>query len=80
MFNQGSGQLHGFWYYEAERTFRQIAAEDPNCAMAYWGMSMANWENTKRSKGFITKAVELKDKVSERERLYISAQEAFLAA
>ena len=79
MFNQGIGQLHGFWYYEAERTFRQIAAEDPNCAMAYWGMSMANWENTKRSKGFITKAVELKDKVSERERLYISAQESFLA-
>ena len=79
MFNQGIGQLHGFWYYEAERTFRQIAAEDPNCAMAYWGMSMANWENTKRSKGFIAKAVELKDKVSERERLYISAQESFLA-
>ncbi|HAT20321.1 MAG TPA: alkyl hydroperoxide reductase, partial [Verrucomicrobiales bacterium] len=21
-FNQGVGQLHGFWYYEAERTFR----------------------------------------------------------
>ena len=79
MFNQGIGQLHGFWYYEAERTFRQIAAEDPNCAMAYWGMSMANWENTKRSKGFIAKAVELKDKVSEREKLYISAQESFLA-
>ena len=79
MFNQGIGQLHGFWYYEAERTFRQIAAEDPNCAMAYWGMSMANWENTKRSKGFIAKALELKDKVSEREKLYISAQESFLA-
>ena len=79
MFDQGIGQLHGFWYYEAERTFRQIAAEDPDCAMAYWGMSMANWENSKRSKGFIAKAAELKDKVTDREKLYISAQEAFLA-
>ena len=41
-FNQGVGQLHGFWYYEAERTFRQIASRDPKCAMAYWGMALAN--------------------------------------
>ena len=27
MFNQGMGQLHGFWYYEAERTFREIVHE-----------------------------------------------------
>src|SRR5437870_7703886 len=25
-FTQGVGQLHGFWYYEAERSFRQAAA------------------------------------------------------
>ena len=79
MFDQGIGQLHGFWFYEAERTFRQIAAEDPDCAMAYWGMAMANWENSKRAKGFIAKASERKDKASERERLYINAQEAYLA-
>src|SRR4051812_46916545 len=23
-FNQGLGQLHGFWYFEAERSFRQV--------------------------------------------------------
>ena len=79
MFNQGMGQLHGFWYYEAERTFREIASRDPNCAMAYWGMAMANWGNTKRAKGFIAKASELKEKITAREKLYISAQEAFLA-
>ena len=28
-FNQGVGQLHGFWYYEAERSFRQVAMLDP---------------------------------------------------
>ena len=31
LFDQGVGQLHGFWYFEAERTFRQIAANDPDC-------------------------------------------------
>ena len=41
-FDQGVGQLHGFWYLEAERSFRQAAAIDPACAMAYWGMAMAN--------------------------------------
>ena len=29
-FNQGVGQLHGFWYFEAERSFRQVAKLDPN--------------------------------------------------
>ncbi|MGE9267529.1 MAG: peroxiredoxin family protein [Verrucomicrobiales bacterium] len=79
-FNQGVGQLHGFWYYEAERTFRQIAAHDPDCAMAYWGMALANWENPKRAKGFIEKAVEkseLEGRALKRERMYIAAAADF---
>ncbi|MDX1564361.1 MAG: hypothetical protein R3236_03095, partial [Phycisphaeraceae bacterium] len=32
-FNQGIGQLHGFWYFEAERSFRQVITLDPDCAM-----------------------------------------------
>ncbi|HRQ90586.1 MAG TPA: hypothetical protein PLA50_17460, partial [Bacteroidia bacterium] len=32
-FNQGLGQLHGYWFFEAERSFRQAAALDPDCAM-----------------------------------------------
>ena len=70
-FDQGVGQLHGFWWFEAERSFRQAADLDPDCAMAYWGMAMANFSNQSRSKGFIEKAVALKDKVSRREKLYI---------
>ncbi|MEC9055267.1 MAG: alkyl hydroperoxide reductase, partial [Verrucomicrobiota bacterium] len=77
-FNQGLGQLHGFWYYEAERTFRQIASRDPNCAMAYWGMAMANWENEKRGKVFIKKASELKEHATEHNRRYIEAQSNYL--
>jgi len=78
--NQGVGQLHGFWNFEAERSFRQAASIDPDCAIAYWGMAMANINNSKRAKGFIAKAVERKDKVSERERMYIDAVDAYIKA
>ena len=77
-FDQGLGQLHGFWYYEAERSFRQIAAHDPNCAMAYWGMAMANWENPERAKGFIEKANALAETANAQAKTYISTQTNFL--
>lgn len=77
-FNQGIGQLHGFWFFEAERSFRQVAALEPNCATAYWGMAMANWENPTRAKGFVKKAVELKSKVGRREQLYIDGLANYL--
>src|SRR5439155_24538264 len=68
-FNQGVGQLHGFWYFEAERSFREVASIDTNCAMAYWGMAMANVNNSKRASGFIARARDLKSKASLREVL-----------
>ena len=71
--NQGVGQLHGFWYLEAERSFRQAAAIDENCAMAYWGAAMAAYSKRKRSQGFIAKAVELKKSTTDREKMYIDA-------
>lgn len=79
-FNQGIGQLHGFWYFEAERTFRHISAHDPECAMAYWGMAMANWENPGRAVGFIAKAVEFRHQANDSGKLHIDAQNAFLNA
>ena len=45
---QGIGQLHGFWYVEAERSFRQAATLDPNCGIAYWGMALANKSDKSR--------------------------------
>jgi peroxiredoxin len=72
-FDQGVGQLHGFWYYEAERSFRQAAALEPQCAMAYWGMALANVNNAKRAKGFIQKAVEKKTQADPRELKWIEA-------
>src|SRR6266487_2601585 len=76
-FNQGVGQLHGFWYFEAERSFRQVACFDTNCAMAYWGMAMANVNNSNRAAGFIKRAYDLKRKASPREVLWIDAYHAY---
>jgi peroxiredoxin len=72
-FNQGVGQLHGFWYFEAERSFRQVASLDSECAMAYWGMAMANDNNETRAKTFIEKAVAKKAAASPREIAWIDA-------
>ncbi len=77
-FDQGLGQLHGFWYFEAERSFRQAAALDPDCAMAYWGMAMANVNNTARAQQFMAKAVQRKARASRREQLWIDALQAFV--
>jgi peroxiredoxin len=74
--NQGVAQLHSFFYFEAERSFRQAARIDPGCAMAYWGMAMSNVNNAKRAKGFLKDARKRDAKVSKRERLYIDALEA----
>lgn len=71
--NQGVGQLHGFWYFEAERSFRQAAQLDPDCAIAYWGMAMANTNNESRARKFIEEAVKRKEQASPREKLYIDA-------
>jgi len=76
-FNQGIGQLHGFWYFEAERSFRQVAFFDTTCAMAYWGMALANVNNTKRAGEFIKKANDLKTNCSPREVLWIEAYNTY---
>jgi peroxiredoxin len=77
-FDQGIGQLHGFWYFEAERSFRQAAMLDPDCAMAYWGMAMANTNNAKRARGFIQEAAKRKSTISDREKAWIEASEDYL--
>ena len=79
-FDQGIGQLHGFWYFEAERSFRQVAKLDPDCAMAYWGMAMANFGNEKRATEFIQEAVERKEKASRREQLWIDGLNDYLGS
>jgi len=75
---QGIGQLHGFWYFEAERSFRQAAALDPDCAIAYWGASLANGGNKKRAVGFSKEAMKRKDKASRQEQLHIELWDKYV--
>src|ERR1019366_4930556 len=42
-FERGVALLHSFWYDKAEQQFKDIAAADPTCAMAYWGEAMSQW-------------------------------------
>jgi peroxiredoxin len=75
--DQGVAQLHSFYYFESERSFRQAAKLDPECAMAYWGMAMSNIYNARRAKEFVKEARKRAAKVSRRELLYLDALEAF---
>jgi peroxiredoxin len=77
--DQGVAQLHSFFYFEAERSFRQAARLDPGCAMAYWGMAMANVHNPRRAREFLKEARKRAGAgaISRRERLYLETLEAF---
>ena len=75
--DQGVVQLHGFWYFEAERSFRQAASIDPDCAMAYWGMARANVDNEPRARGFAFEAFRRRETVTDRERGHIEALARF---
>ncbi len=41
-FDQGLAFLYAFNHDEANRSFQQAAEIDPDCAMAYWGIALAN--------------------------------------
>ncbi|HEX8199624.1 MAG TPA: peroxiredoxin, partial [Isosphaeraceae bacterium] len=78
-FNQGVAQLHSFFYFEAERSFRQVAQLDPGCVMAYWGLAMANVNNARRAEGFLKEARDraAAGPITRRARLYLDALGAF---
>ena len=42
-FNLAVALLHSFEYDEAEKVFAEIIDEEPECAMAYWGVAMCNY-------------------------------------
>ncbi|QDV38046.1 peroxiredoxin family protein [Tautonia plasticadhaerens] len=77
--NQGVAQLHVFFYFEAERSFRQAATIEPENPMLYWGMAMANVNNADRAKGLLEVAREKAESadLSPREQLYLDALSAF---
>ena len=84
-FERGIALLHSFWYDEAEKQFQQIAAEDPGCAMAYWGEAFSLYRQLwfrpdepvlKRGLALVRQA-EAAHAKTQRERDYIAALAAF---
>ena len=35
--------LHSFWYSKSEKAFADLAASEPGCAMAHWGVAMSHF-------------------------------------
>jgi hypothetical protein len=44
-FNRGVALLHSFWFAQAIATFEGVAAKDPSCAIAHWGVALSRWGN-----------------------------------
>ncbi len=45
LFERAVAMLHSFWFDRAEHAFRDVAAADPSCMMAQWGIAMTAWGN-----------------------------------
>src|SRR5438552_2750266 len=80
-FVRGVALLHSFFYEEAQRIFTDVAAKDPTCAMAQWGIAMTWWhpiwtpptsDEMSAGKAAIEKAMAMKAG-TERERGFIQA-------
>ena len=80
-FDRGLALLHNFWYSRAFDRFDQVAKNDPDCAMAYWGAAMTYnhpfWDAPSAADElaawhFVQKALAANE-MSSRERLYVNA-------
>jgi tetratricopeptide (TPR) repeat protein len=79
-FDQGIRLVYGFNHDEAERSFREAARLDPNCAMAWWGVAYAlgpninlplDAERNTRALDAVSRARALLSHASPKERDYI---------
>src|SRR5687768_12943013 len=84
-FSRAVAMMHSFWYVEAEKAFRAVAAADPDCAMAQWGIAMSNYhplwapptaDELRRGAEAAARAKTL-GAPTERERAFIDAIHAF---
>jgi predicted Zn-dependent protease len=84
-FNRAVAWLHSFEYEEAERAFEGVAAADPRCGMAYWGVAMSNYhpiwapptaKELEKGAAAVVKAKSVGAR-TRRERDYIEAVEIF---
>jgi tetratricopeptide (TPR) repeat protein len=87
MLQRGVAMLHSFWYSAAEKTFRDVLAHDPGCAIATWGFASIMMSNPLAGQGASAKGAEQSIAMLEqgrkigaktqRERDYIEAVAAY---
>ena len=87
LFARGVAMLHSFWYSETEKTFREVLAQDPSCAIATWGVASILMSNPLAGLGASAKGAEESRAMIEqgrrigaktqRERDYIEAVAAY---
>lgn len=80
-FERAVAMLHSFWYDQAELAFTQLAQQEPDCALAHWGVAMslhrplwspATPAEVQRGAAAIARA-QAATKATPRERAYIAA-------
>src|SRR5215467_6765394 len=80
-FDRALALLHNFWYDRALQRFNQVAKNDPECAMAYWGAAMTYnhpfWDPPSQADetaawALVQNGLQAK-KTSAREKLYLAA-------
>src|SRR5438552_3994366 len=71
-FDQGLGYFYSYVWMEAARSFETAAKYDPECAMAWWGLSRAIQEWRGDGCEPLKKAQSLLPKCSDRERRLIT--------
>src|SRR5215472_8599018 len=45
-FERGVAMIHSYWFLIARRVFEGVLQQDPNCAIAYWGIAMDQLGNS----------------------------------
>jgi Tfp pilus assembly protein PilF len=75
-FDQGLGYLYSYVWMEASRSFETAVLKDPDCAVAWWGLSRAldRWGRGDAANKALQKAHELRNRASHREQLLVQAR------
>ena len=86
-FQRGVAMLHSFRYAETEKTFREVLAQDPSCAIATWGIAAILMDNPLAAVGSSAEWAERAQRAidegrrigakTQRERDYIDAVAAY---
>jgi tetratricopeptide (TPR) repeat protein len=80
-FDRALALLHNFWYVRSFERFTEVAKNDPECAMAYWGAAMTYnhpfWDPPspadERAAWALVQKGMAAQKASAREKLYLAA-------